>query len=334
VTGVLLLVAARLGHPELTQGGAFWAATLLPLVAGVALLSFFGSLLDGDRWPSARLGVGLAGTGLLLASDFLLCSGAGVLLQPEAWATSEPAFRFLLTWSGTGRFAELTCLSLAATGAAILTLGASDDAALDRSFARRLGARLALLFLVAWPVALLFTHFNLPAIALSRGLWAIAAAGILLAAGAAWVAAGASEDAAGGRARTLLGASLALFCLFVASDHLARERALDEATLAGVAPAAKPAAPVEVAAVPAGKLAAGKAVFDRVCHVCHRFDKKLVGPALDDVLPKYRKDPKALKAFIRNPVKVDPKFPAMPKPAVNELEVDAVAAYLLDQAKP
>ena len=125
-----------------------------------------------------------------------------------------------------------------------------------------------------------------------------------------------------------------LFGVLAASDHLARANALDAATLVGVTPVPAPAAPIEVAAAPAGKLAAGKAVFDRVCHVCHRFDSKLVGPPLDSVVPKYRKDPGALKAFIRNPVKKDPKYPAMPKPAVNEVELDAVTAYVLDQAKP
>jgi cytochrome c551/c552 len=74
-------------------------------------------------------------------------------------------------------------------------------------------------------------------------------------------------------------------------------------------------------------------VFDRVCGVCHRFDRKVVGPPLDAVVPKYRADPAALKAFLRNPVKKDPKYPAMPKPAINETELDAVAAWLLEQAK-
>jgi mono/diheme cytochrome c family protein len=334
VTTTLTLVAARAAHPLLVQTGAYWAGTLFTLLTGLAALGLFASLLEGGRWGALRPAIGLAGIGLVLTACFLLCSGAGVLLQPEAWPTAEPAHRFLLTWSGTGRFLEFTCLSLFATGVVIMTVGNRLEAPEEAAFLRRFGARMALVFLLAWPPALLFTHLNLPAIALSAGIWALAAAGLGVAGLVAWTVAGV-PGARPPHTRTLLAASIALFGVLAASDHLARENALDEATLAGVTPAPAPVVPpIEVAAAPAGKLAAGKAVFDRVCHLCHRFDTKVVGPPLNVVVPKYRKDPAALKAFIRNPVKKDPKFPAMPKPAINELELDAVAAYVLDQAKP
>jgi cytochrome c len=77
----------------------------------------------------------------------------------------------------------------------------------------------------------------------------------------------------------------------------------------------------------------GKKVFDAVCSACHRFDVKVVGPAFNDVVPKYEGNVEKLKAFIRNPVKVDPALPAMPKPAIKEDEVDAVARYLLSMVK-
>jgi mono/diheme cytochrome c family protein len=334
VTAAAVLVGARALHPAIPETGAYWAAVLLPLVAGLVLVSLYGSLLGGDRMPALRLAVGLGGIGMMLGSALLLCSGSGLLLQPEAWPTSEPAFRLLLTWSGTGRFAEFTCLSLAATGGAIMTLGGGNEAGVDAGFAVRFGRRLAIVSIVAWPLALLFTHLNLPAIALSKGGWAIAAAGLVVAGVACGVLTGPLGSQGFARARAPFAVALLLFGLLASSDHLARANALDEVTLAGIVPAAAPATPIEAAAAPSAKLAAGKAVFDRVCHLCHRFDKKLVGPPLDLVVPKYRQDPAALKAFIRNPVKKDPKFPAMPKPAINEVELDAVAAYVLDQAKP
>jgi cytochrome c551/c552 len=87
------------------------------------------------------------------------------------------------------------------------------------------------------------------------------------------------------------------------------------------------------AAGDAAAMEKGKKVFDTVCSVCHRFDSKIVGPPLNDVVPKYKGDVEKLKAFIRNPVKVNPSFPAMPKPAIKEDEVDAVARYLLSNVK-
>src|SRR5512133_1223380 len=334
VTATLSLVAVRVAHPAFGQTGGYWAGVLFPLVAGLAALGAFISMLDAGRWAAARTAVGLIGIGLVLASAWLLCSGSGVLLQPEAWPTAEPPWRFLSTWSGSGRFLEFTCLSLAATGVVIMSISQRPGSPEEGELARRFGGRLALVALLAWPPALLFTHLNLPAIGLSAGVWALAAVGLGVAGAAAWRVAGVPDAASPPPTRLLLGAAAALFCVLVASDHLARENALDEATLAGVVKVAAPEAPVVVAAAPAGKLAAGKAVFDRVCHLCHRFDVKVIGPPFNSVIPKYRSDPKALKAFIRNPVKKDPKYPVMPKPAVNETEIDAVAAYLLDQVKP
>ena len=86
-------------------------------------------------------------------------------------------------------------------------------------------------------------------------------------------------------------------------------------------------------AAAAAVLEKGKKVFDTVCSVCHRFDTQVVGPPLNAVVPKYKGDVAKLKGFIRNPVKVNPALPAMPKPAIKEDEVDAVARYLLSKVK-
>ena len=81
------------------------------------------------------------------------------------------------------------------------------------------------------------------------------------------------------------------------------------------------------AAMPAAET--GKAVLDRVCGACHRVDTRHVGPPFKEVVPKYRGNAEGLKRFIRDPVKVDPAYPAMPKHALSEEEIDAVARYLL-----
>lgn len=39
-----------------------------------------------------------------------------------------------------------------------------------------------------------------------------------------------------------------------------------------------------------------------------------------------------MKSFIRNPVKKNPDFPAMPGQGLSEMEVQSVAQYLLDHA--
>jgi cytochrome c len=82
-----------------------------------------------------------------------------------------------------------------------------------------------------------------------------------------------------------------------------------------------------------GKVVAlsGKEIYDVRCASCHRFDKKLVGPAHFDVLPKYVGNEPKLVAFIRNPIKVNPAFPPMPNPGLKPQEAEAVAKYMLDE---
>lgn len=69
------------------------------------------------------------------------------------------------------------------------------------------------------------------------------------------------------------------------------------------------------------------------CSSCHTFDKKLVGPPHNEVIPKYFNKENQLIAFIRNPVKVNPEYPPMPNPGLKPDEAKAVAEYLLLHVK-
>ncbi|MBK5094339.1 MAG: hypothetical protein JJE32_01535, partial [Deltaproteobacteria bacterium] len=61
---------------------------------------------------------------------------------------------------------------------------------------------------------------------------------------------------------------------------------------------------------------------------------RVVGPPLNEVVPKYAGDVEKLKGFIRNPVKVNPDLPSMPNLGLPEEEIDAVARYLIGRVKP
>jgi cytochrome c len=73
----------------------------------------------------------------------------------------------------------------------------------------------------------------------------------------------------------------------------------------------------------------GEEIYNVKCMSCHRFDKKLVGPPHNKVLPKYIGKEAELVAFIRNPGKIDPEYPAMPNPGLKPAEAKAVAEYLI-----
>jgi cytochrome c551/c552 len=81
----------------------------------------------------------------------------------------------------------------------------------------------------------------------------------------------------------------------------------------------------------AGEILTGQQIFDIRCSSCHTFEQKLVGPAYNDVLPKYQGNLNALVAFIRNPAKIDPAYPPMPNPGLRPQEAEAIATYLLEE---
>ncbi len=73
----------------------------------------------------------------------------------------------------------------------------------------------------------------------------------------------------------------------------------------------------------------GADIYNGRCIACHQFDKKLVGPPYKEVLPKYDGKFDQLVAFILNPVKVNPEYPAMPNQGLKPNEAKAVAEYLI-----
>ncbi|MCX7876175.1 MAG: c-type cytochrome [Melioribacteraceae bacterium] len=77
----------------------------------------------------------------------------------------------------------------------------------------------------------------------------------------------------------------------------------------------------------------GADIYNGKCIACHQFDRKLVGPAHNDVLPKYEGKKAELVKFILNPVKVNPEYPAMPNQGLKPSEAEAVADYLLANYK-
>jgi mono/diheme cytochrome c family protein len=77
----------------------------------------------------------------------------------------------------------------------------------------------------------------------------------------------------------------------------------------------------------------GEEVFTTTCMQCHRFDERLVGPPLAKVLPLYKPNIEALRAFIANPTKRNPDYPPMPNPGLTTAQVNAVAEYVMEELK-
>lgn len=77
----------------------------------------------------------------------------------------------------------------------------------------------------------------------------------------------------------------------------------------------------------------GADIYNGKCIACHQFDRKVVGPPYNSVLPKYEGKKDQLVKFILNPVKVNPEYPSMPNQGLKPKEAEAVADFLLKTYK-
>ena len=77
----------------------------------------------------------------------------------------------------------------------------------------------------------------------------------------------------------------------------------------------------------------GADIFNGKCSACHKYDQKLVGPPYKETLPKYNGDVEKVAAFVLNPTKINPAYPAMPSQGLKPAEAKAIAKYILEEVK-
>lgn len=97
-----------------------------------------------------------------------------------------------------------------------------------------------------------------------------------------------------------------------------------------------------VALVAAGAAYAQKAdelLTKHACTACHAIDKKMVGPAYNDVAAKYRNDPKAATVLFDSVKKgstgkwAPPPVPMPPNDKVPDADIKAMVSYILTLKK-
>jgi len=77
----------------------------------------------------------------------------------------------------------------------------------------------------------------------------------------------------------------------------------------------------------------GETIYKEQCTACHDFEKTVLGPSFNSVIPKYAENPEEMVQFILNPVKIDPNLPAMPDPGLTTLQARSVTAFILERDK-
>lgn len=321
-----------------------WLVPFGALLAGCLLLSLYRSaIVRATELPAAPFGAGTAGLLAMTSAAFLSFLLLGTLVNPSKLPLVRSNPVFILSWHSLAEFLLFLALSSGLAGGIALRF-------LDRSKegeagggpgygarVRSAGTSLALAGALTSPALAVLYLITLPVPGMSTEVFAMAATIPILALAVFALLSllpGKEEGRPGDRVSALF---ILMFLAVILCDQAAAGNAYQgQPSSIGPLAADKAVGDGKAGGKPAATdavLEKGRKVFDAVCSVCHQFDRKVIGPPLNEVVPKYKGDVAKLKGFIRNPVKVNPALPAMPKPAIEEDEVDAVARYLLSKVK-
>jgi len=322
-----------------------WLAPFGALLAGCLLLSLYRSAIRRSTDLSAApFGAGTAGLLAMISAAFLSFLLLGTLVNPAKLPLVRSNLVFILSWHSLVEFLLFLALSFGLAGGIVLRfLGRSKAGEAGggpdyEARVRTAGTSFGMAGALAAPALVVLYLITLPVTGLATEVFVMAATVPLLALAVfalLYLLPGKENGRPGDRVS-------ALFVLMFLAVILCDQAAVGNASQGLSAPIGPPAASmvsregktgVKSAAADTAVITKGQKVFETICSACHRFDSKVVGPPLNDVVPKYKGNVEMLKKFIRNPVKVNPALPAMPKPAIKEDEVDAVARYLLSKVK-
>ncbi|NIO15554.1 MAG: hypothetical protein GTN70_00890 [Deltaproteobacteria bacterium] len=337
----LALIIGQILPGPLSLPWLFWAFLCLVLLSGFTFLFFYRATFNFklDR-PLVSAGAGSLGHVTLLFALVLIIFATGILFNPESLPFIQNSPSTIISWRSVVRLILTSLIFTGLTGGALLLFIArksadeNAEAPVDRELAGKVGRIVTLAATLPVAPFVIFDLITLPDVALSTGVFAIAAAILLLSLAVCIVLlrpAGLPGEGAGASVFVLY---LAIFLCALAIDGTALGNAyFDRSAVLEMKMAQvkeqREALREEAAVEETESVEAGEAVFERLCSGCHRFDARVVGPPLLEVLPKYAGDAEKLKSFIRNPVKVDPDYPPMPKLSIEENEIESVVAYLL-----
>lgn len=322
-------------------------AGALIIIAGLVLLMRYRGTLRRDGQSSLMsIGVGGAGLACLLVGTYVLYGSVSRFFDPERWFLHYHAVRTLTAWSLIWRYLVFVAASLAMSGAAILFFffrWPRDEARIEGAearFVKNLGAGMAIAGSVFFPVFGFFYLVTLSVVAVSGTLYVLLGTAVALFFVIfvyAYRTLLSHAPRFGARVFVLC---LVVFTLMIVGDQTALVNATREHTAGLALEAEQRGAEIDAKREAASGGAAvanpvqGEKVFKTVCSTCHRMSERLVGPALQAVLPKYAGNPDALVAFVRKPSKMNADYPPMPVLGLSLGDIKSVAAYLLAQAAP
>jgi len=307
-------------------------------IAGLALASF---VVIGIYRRTQKVAIGGLGFILLLAAQFFLMSTMTLVFYPERWGFIKTPLPDVFSIAVLTQFLYLLVLSALVTGAAILFFyftweeGKLPVETPGREVLRVLAIGHVLGPALLLPLVIVWQVFMVPEAAASDHFFASGFAMLPILLVISVISVSMIRGKHVRRTAAMFVCTLITIGLFVYSLDVLQAAANKEHFILLASGAQQ--AQDEAIAVQEARYTAnlpvdenlGEKIYNERCNACHRFDSVLIGPAYNNVLPKYRNDQEGLADFIRNPRKVNKEFPAMPNQGLSLRESRAVADYIM-----
>ena len=294
------------------------------------------SEFEGFRESNSRLlsKSGIIAFVLLAVVAFILVSVIQIVTDSSMWTSDTTFFGLLLSANSFIYFLFYLSFSFSITCASIMfkyfKSGQKDFSENYLNYVKTFSLKTGLIFTFIQPLLFVLTIISSPNSALSFEMFVVGAIILSL-----MLIISIMFYVMYKEAKTNLGGSVVMVFLILISviiykDQLAFDTASQNQMLninkeynlyaAGIKEKAGILEVVEIS---------GEDIYNAKCIACHKFDAKLVGPAYNDVLPKYEGNHAGLVEFILNPKKIDPNFTAMPNQGLKPKEAEAIADYIV-----
>ncbi len=341
---VLTLIEGQVFYDAEIYVVNFMFFTTILVALGITSVYFYQNTFRmSEVNPLLQLSSGLGGLFLLLLGYFIFSVNSALVLDPGRWATVTDPSKFLFSWNVIARFFHFLCASFAVSGVALVFFSFNwkeSRRKMEKSYAAtilKLGGGIGLTFTLLQPVLLFWNLITLPDPSLTAGVFGYTAMVLFLIMFISLLLYRLVKNSELQLGTNIFVLFVITLVLMIVNDHLARENAIQNHTRLLIIRAEEISAEIESeremarAASIEPDLAVGAKVFSSQCTACHRFDKGIVGPPYNSVLPKYQHEPEKLAEFIRNPYKVDDNYPAMPKLGLSEKEIKSIVVYLFQE---
>lgn len=346
ILAVLPVVTLTIAFAEILYGttfntGQYFGALFLLTLAGIIFSILYKNSFK-NRENSTRLhyALGLISLGALTLLMLSFAGTMSIILFPEEWPINKEIIPVLFDWIVIARFTHLIMFSLALTGVAILFfffnwMGGKKNLDADYAkYVRNFGSGVGLGFTIVQTIFLLWAIGTLPYSAKSYTLYYLAVGSIVVLFLVSYFLYALLRDSNVRYGTPVFILFLAFMVMLLVNESVARENALvyQNYALASIEMDIQQKIQTERAERSGAAKASvelGEEIYNTKCFACHKFDQRVVGPPYDDVLPKYQGDVEKLKAFILNPVKVNPDYIAMPNQGLKPYEAESAAMFLL-----